>query len=422
MLKRLLPLLVSGVSALAVGIRKWQQRRLTHPKGFPLQSIKHTANSITFNWNNSREVYRIFKNNELLYEGAEQSFTDENLPDATDMLYYIERSAGGRRKPEKMKIQTATSPKSERSDHPLEDMVITTAVSKTMLYMEWEPIEGVDEYNIYRNGRRLARVERARFVDRRPGLEEETEYSIHAERPLSQSDEFLNEEKHAAASVVSFFKKGQRKKDATRERFHISKTVAPVRELLQKESISQKKIEWSLLYKTFLPDKWIKNPNPVSPLRTFRGDDRDFDPKSPHYRTKAEVVITAEDIKLERDVGVTKGYGPMKLRKKEETASADGIQLEDETYSEELASYTLKHSVGNPLVVSPTIDYEVKAEFYANGLYDIMGKHDQSPNHEIYIKQAGQRTWKTVHLADSEGLEWMADPLAEQFWRASNMK
>lgn len=423
MLRRYVIPLLSLVGTALVVIGKKIQPKMAYPKSFPLQKISQKTDEITFHLRDGKGPFRIYREGELIYEGEDESFTDSGLNSGTTYLYTLE--IGSRRgNPEVLKVQTSTAVESKAAENVLQDSVQTTIISQSFVSMEWDPIDGVGEYCIYRNGKRIAKVKEPFFLDRWVGNRNQYTYWIHAERSMTESEKDFDEEKFLLAGLVGLFKKST--KEAVTEKYQITKVLDPLEDILRLEEEPDERKEWRFLYKTFLDKKWVKNPNVASPYRYFKGDGRGFDPSAVEYRTMAEVVVTADgtftDVRLNKDVGETKGYGLLRNLKNEETASDEGIQLDDTEVDETKVSFVLKHSVGNPLVNSPAIDYHVWANFYHNGLYDIVGIHDQSPNHEIYLKYGTQRTWTTLHQSSSEGLEWMAEPMPAMYWRVCNIK
>ena len=111
----------------------------------------------------------------------------------------------------------------------------------------------------------------------------------------------------------------------------------------------------------------------------------------------------------------TKEYEPLES----ESASDEGIQFKKVLTDDESVQFHLNHSVSNPLVVSPAIDYHVCGTFYKDNEFDLVGIHDQSPEHEVYLKEPGTDEWQVIHQAHSKGLEMMADPMANHYWRYS---
>jgi hypothetical protein len=127
-------------------------------------------------------------------------------------------------------------------------------------------------------------------------------------------------------------------------------------------------------------------------------------------------------LEYEKDVGTSIAYDRRKKFRKADVASSEGIVLEKVKEDPHKVSISLKHSVGNPLTTSPNIDYEISANFYRDGYYDIIGLHDQAPNHEVYLRTSKDAEWEQIHEAESKGLAWMSDPIASQYWRISTFE
>ncbi|MFD1706545.1 DUF3238 domain-containing protein [Siminovitchia sediminis] len=422
MLKRYIIPMVSFIGGTVWLLIKKLNRRQSFPRGFPIGSIDRTTDSVIFHWKDPRSRHLVYKGGKLIYDGDGAKFTDTRLNPGTNYVYTMKVSVDRKSKPLYLKVQTSTAMESNKTENVLDQVYFTTVLSHSFILLNWEPIEGVKEYTVYRNGAKVATVADTFFVDRKIRLKEKADYLIRAERPLTQSDEGLNEGKFVAAGFVGLFKKGNREKDEVMERFHFKKMIDPLEDLLKEEPEEDRPKDWILLYRTFLKKKWIKNPNPASPYRYFKGDGRYFDPESDRYRTSARVTVANEDVQLESDIGKTKGYGRFRNLKKEETASAEGIQLENLQVTDGKVSFLVSHSVKNPLVTSPAVDYNVRVNLYQNGFFDISGVHDQSPHHEVYLKQSSRRSWDIIHLAENEGLEWMSDTMASLYWRVSNFK
>ncbi|MGA9226565.1 MAG: DUF3238 domain-containing protein, partial [Mesobacillus sp.] len=103
----------------------------------------------------------------------------------------------------------------------------------------------------------------------------------------------------------------------------------------------------------------------------------------------------------------------------EADASDEGIKLKKVFSDDNKIMFQLHHSISNPLVMSPAIDYIVCGTFYKDGQFELVGIHDQAPHHEVYLKAAGTEDWEPIHRVESKGLEMMASTLANQYWRYS---
>ncbi|GIN97228.1 hypothetical protein J6TS1_30980 [Siminovitchia terrae] len=411
MVRRYLIPFISFIGTTLVMIGKKFQTKIAYPKSFPIKAVEQATNEIIFYFKGGKGPFRIYREGRLIYEGADEAFRDSELAAETTYLYTIE--IGTRRgSPERLKVQTSTAAESKELENVLKNCIQTTIISRSLVAMEWEPIEGAEEYLIYRNGKRIGKVEEPIFVDRWVRSQVEYTYRVYAERPLA-----LDQDVDHGYRVT---KKEAKEQNVAMEKFQMTKVLDSLEEILNAEDRPLEKKEWKFLYKTFVSKNWIKNLDHTSPYRYFKGEGRSFDPSSEAYRSMSEIVVTADgsEIKLNKDIGKTKGYGMLRKLKGEVVPSDDGIFLEEVEIEKEKASFVLRHSVEDPLVELPAVDYQVWAEFFQSGYYDITGIHEQAPNHEVYLKHGIQRSWTTLHQSKDEGRE-LAAPM---HWRMSNFK
>jgi len=330
---------------------------------------------------------------------------------------------------ERIKMQTSTEDHSEDTINYLQQIAITTIVSDSKIILAWGAIDGIEEYEIYRDGEPLETIQKTQFTDRNVEMDREYSYWIRAKRPLERSETGFSEEKSVAAHLFGLFNIKSSQQEAAMEEFWLTKKIAPLEQLLADSpqvNVSEFNRIWDFRYSTFLPDKYLANPNLLSPNRYFAGDNRTFDPNSSQYRTQVNfsLQLGKEDstLELQKDVGMSIAYDWRKKFRKADVASSEDIRLEKVKEDERNVMVTLKHSVGNPLTTSPNIDYDVSATFYRDGHYDIVGLHDQSPNHEVYLKHDKMDDWLQIHEAESKGLAWMSRAIASQYWRTSNFE
>ncbi|MBT2681202.1 DUF3238 domain-containing protein [Bacillus sp. ISL-35] len=387
-----------------------------------LKKIEHGTNAITLEWESQGDSYRVYRDREFIYEGFEPRFADNELTPGTLYSYSIESLAQGEVK-KRMRIQTTTSVNYKEKDNVLEDLLITTIVTEGQISFEWEPIEGVTEYTIHRNGMQLEKVTSCTFTDR--GIQDDQfyTYTIKAKRPLQRSEQVKWELKSVIANAVGAIKKDSSTRMAAEEEFSITKRIGPIDELLKpNREHSFENGNWHLRYTTFLKEEWLKNPNAASGDQYFKGDHRSFEPDSSQYRTRGEVFIDtdSQSALLSKSTGMTEAFSGNQEPVESAQASDDGIQLEKVLADDDRIKFILKHSVSNPLVVSPAIDYVVCGVFYKDNEFDLIGTHDQAPEHEIYLKEPGTDNWQVIHQAHSKGLEMMADPMANHYWRYSS--
>jgi hypothetical protein len=386
--------------------------------------VEQKSTSISVAWPDHGGLYRVYRDKQLIYTGSEPKMTDRNLIPGTLYTYCIEKIDEHENVVNRMKIQTATAVDYKDHDNVLQDLILTTIVAKGKISLEWEPIEGVSEYTIYRNGVKIETVDNCSYTDESVNDSEPYTYTIKAMRPLQRSDQMKWEIKSVVANAVGMIKKDTSTKLAANEEFTITKKLESINQLLDapgEQVKTDKEGLWQLRYSTFLKEEWLQNPNAASEDHFFKGDGRSYDPEATRFRTRAEVFIDADNPSalLSKEIGKTEAFNKHEEFLEEAQASDEGITLEKVLTDDDKIMFYLHHSVRNPLVLSPAIDYLLCGTFYKNGQFDLVGIHDQAPNHEIYVKVSGTENWEPIHQAESKGLEMMADTLANHYWRYS---
>jgi len=398
-------------------------------KHLEIDLLQQTDTTIYFEWSDTGDTCVIKRDADTIYTGTETSFRDEGLQTGELYTYTIERLGNDGQVKERIKMQTGTEDHSEDIINYLQQIAITTIVSESKIILAWGAIDGIDEYEIYRDGEPVETTRKTQFTDSDIELDREYSYWIRAERPLERSETGFSEEKSVAARIFGLLNIKSSQQEAAMEKFWIAKKIAPLERLLAdapQVNVSEFKRTWDLRYTTFLPDEYLANPNLLSPNRYFAGDNRTFTPESSHYRTQVNFSLQLGNeettLEFQKDVGPSIAYDWRKKFRKADVASSEGIQLEKAKEDDRNVMVNLTHSVGNPLTTSPNIDYDVSATFYRDGHYDITGLHDQAPNHEVYLKNDKMDDWFQIHEAESKGLAWMSRSTASQYWRISNFE
>lgn len=391
---------------------------------FDILVLEQSDTFIYFRWTATEDVCRVKRDEQIIYTGTHSLFKDEGLKKGELYTYTIERLDDSGNWIDKIKLHTGTeNPKSD-SINRLEEIVFTTIISRERISLAWGEIEGIDTFDIYRNGQLIETVERNQYTDRQVPMNQEFTYWVRGKRPVAKSEESFSEEKFTVAKIFGALNWNSSKEKAAMEEFWLTKNIASLDFLLSDEEKPKIYPVWQFRYQTFLPELVLKNPNLLSPFPYFQGDGRQYDPESLHYRTRVTFTVDLKEeessFSYDKDVGPTIGYNWRKKFSKADVASAEGIELEKLEETGHKVSITLKHSVGNPITTSPDIDYNVTAAFYRDGSYDIIGIHDQSPNHEVYLKFGNANEWMEIHQTESEGLAFMAGPIASHYWRISN--
>lgn len=419
-------LIALGIAGISYLLSKKRVHRPLIRTNSLLCEIERKSDTITLSWQELGGFYRVFRNHQCIYSGMEPRVVDTQRTAGTLYTYTIERMNAQGKVLDTLRIQTSTAVERKKEDNILLDMVLTAIVAKGQISLEWEPIQGVKEYQVYRNGMKIAEVEACSFLDTQIKDDEVYTYAIKSKRPLPRSEQESFAVKSFLASVMGICMKGSSQKRAAMEEISTTVKVGPVEELLKpvkkRQNRSQERA-WQLRYSTFLPERWLKNPNVTSKVPYFKGDDRGFDPEASRYRTRADVYIREQKedavIELSKAVGKSEAYNQKGEFLEEGVASDEQIVVKHLGATEEKTAFQLNHSVGNPIIVSPAVDYKVNGTFYRNGEINIAGYHDQAPHHEVYLKQEGAASWETLHQAESKGLEMMASPTANHLWRYS---
>lgn len=386
-------------------------------------SVSASTHSVWLNWSGTGTNYRVYRDNKVVYEGKESRYADLNLNPGYTYSYRIDALNESQAIIGSIKIQIGTDKPGRDPQRNLNDLLMTTIVNKGEVKMDWEDIEGVSEYSIFKNNMFVKTVKASEFTDymRIPGRT--STFHIVAKRKADQSAiDSINRsvaERHIELSE-------KQKKSLYDEEIDIEKEIGDSR-FHEARAITAPKPDrrWSFIYTTFLADKWVRNPNLFSEYAWFRGDDRGYAADSNAYRTKANVAVcfcsAGQSVELIRLVGTTRVYNKNKQFLEKKSASANGIELYPiDTDSESRIAFRLKHAVGNPFASGMDIDYEVNAEFYSNGIYKLSGVHDGAPHHEIYLSEDGGASMETVHQAASKGLLWLAPVMPQTSWSKSN--
>ncbi|MCM3744758.1 DUF3238 domain-containing protein [Sporosarcina luteola] len=396
---------------------------------FEIKSVKHKHDLISFTWNDVGGFYNVYKDGEHLYEGSVPEFQDGDFKHGKLYHYIIERVENNQ-VVDVIAVQTSAFAEEKSIENPLKSLVMTTIVAKTQIALSWERIKEVDEYEVYRNGEFMAKVGGNSFIDRDIDADQSYVYSIRSRRPLNQSEEMLTSVKSAVSNLFGMLNPSTSTSESAVETFTTIKSIGKPSKLLRPVNEREQEIEtvdrWKFRYTTFLADKWIRNPNPLSPNHFFEGDKRSFDPNGEGFRTRVDIELAydekGEPMKFSKEVGPTVAYDHLKRFRVKAKASADGITMSRTDHKKGESGFLLEHSVGNPLTAAPKIDYEVNAVFRRHGTYDMSGYFDPAPHHEIYLMKGRGEEWQPILQVESRGLAFMSEAIAYHYWRCSNFE
>src|SRR5690606_4250788 len=254
-------------------------------------------------------------------------------------------------------MQTSAFAEEKNVENPLQSLVMTTIVAKTQIALSWEGIKDVTEYEVYRNGEFMTKVYTPRYIDRNIDQDQSYVYTIRSRRPLKKSEELLTSVKSAVSNVLGMLNPATTTSESAVETFTSIKSIGKPVDLLQPVNERERDIatvdQWKFRYTTFLADKWVRNPNLLSPNHYFEGDQRGFDPNGKGFRTRVDIELAydekGEPMKFTKEVGLTVAYDHLKRYREKARASADGITMKRTDHKQGESGFLLEHSVGNPL-------------------------------------------------------------------------
>lgn len=395
---------------------------------FEIKSLSHRPDLIEFTWDDIGGTYHVYRDLELLYEGTVAEFKDGDFNHARMYNYSIEQVENGK-VVRVIALQTSAFAEQRNIENPLQFLVMSTIVTRMKIVLSWEEISEVDEYNVYRNGEYMATVKTNHFTDYKFSLDESYVYTILSKRPLAKSEETLSKSKSVVATIFGVVNPVSNQEKAATEEFRVTKLIGKANSLLIPVLEKQRRRnidEWKFRYTTFLKEMWIKNPNIVAMDRYFKGDGRNFDSEGKGFRTRVDIELTynkpGTPLVFTKEIGQTVSFNWAKRLRQKAVSSYKGIKFVRLDHGEREVGFLLTHSVGNPLVTAPEIDYEVRAIMHRDGTFDMTGFHDQAPHHEIYMSRGSNQNWMPIHLAESKGLAWMSEITAWQYWRYSNFE
>lgn len=390
---------------------------------FEVESVLHTHDTIQFTWKDLGGLYFVYRDNDLLYEGTVPTFRDGQFKHAKLYHYSIERVVDGT-VVDVIRLQTSGYAEERNVENPLQFLVMTTIIAHSQISLSWEKVKDITCYEVYRNDVLLEEVRGNQYCDRDIELDKTYIYRIQSKRLIEKSEEKFSKGKSMVAAVIEKFHAPH--KEPAVEMFTVVKKIGPLQDLLLPtlQRMKRSKVNlWQFRYMTFLKEETVKNPNILSRNYLFQGDHRDFHSESERFRTRVDVSLNygqpQSPMICTRRIGKTIAYDHVGNIRKVAVATYQGIEFKRMDHQLGESGFLLTHDVGNPIVQAPKINYEVRAVLRRDGLFDLTGFHNQAPHHEVYVAN-GEQEWMPIHLAESNGLIWMADVLGWHYWRHLN--
>lgn len=125
----------------------------------------------------------------------------------------------------------------------------------------------------------------------------------------------------------------------------------------------------------------------------FSGDNRGAGYETGKYRTKAAInqYWASASAFTSKGISPTNRYAmqPNGTLKYDSTRTADGSRFTISQLSNDgrQSNALINHAVGIPYCSLADIDYDNRQQLYSNGGFYTTGRHDQMPNHQLYLRQ-----------------------------------
>jgi len=370
-------------------------------------TVKQLGQDLHLSWQADSPV-QLLRDGEILSDGVAQEFIDTTLAPLSPVQYEL------RTNHVRITIDTAVVADEGTLFWNQKSTVIIRSDQELLLV--WGAIPDVESYSIFRNGKRLGDTDDHRWYEA-SSQDESARYEIRSLRPSSRQNVPLSSLMGGALKLLN-----QLKHEPDREREFESFILYILLHPFVSEPLASNKepeaVRARLRIMTFIAPPILKNPNLLSPHIYFEGDDRTFDPHATEYRTLTEIAMTGlqdvPHVHLAKQANPTRSLTSTGRLRSEDVASTREVYLEDIEKDQDFLQFTTRHSVGNPLVIAPDINYMVHTA-YGHGKWRLCGTHLRSPHHEIYL-QTESCAFQPIHQTHDLGLSFLADPLPSCHW------
>ncbi|MFT0800584.1 hypothetical protein VSK91_03845 [Bacillus swezeyi] len=281
---------------------------------------------------------------------------------------------------------------------------LESATSDKSVILNWEKLPDKDGvYEIYKDDQKIAETTNLTFKDNEVTPGEEYKYSIKIQIDRDQIEsqkiskkikekkvELTEEEKNEIYSIngelstiIQIPNNAEGELNKSEKIFNRVKSDQYSTKSLPKENA------YSFVYRTFIPYKSVKDPNPIR-KGYLKGDNRSFATLSDKFRTEADMHVqfsSPNSAHLYKKVGRSHRCSDADCKKiiQSATASSSGIEKSVDMLTSSRIRWTVRHGVGIPFGSEyPDIDYQYFADLTKYKV-TLSGTHDGAPNHEFYI-------------------------------------
>ncbi|HAM79614.1 DUF3238 domain-containing protein [Ornithinibacillus bavariensis] len=382
---------------------------------------KETSNSISLEWFMDGDYYKVYRNQELVWEGKETNFVDTNLESDHMYNYRIGTYNSQNDLIEITNLKTRTEPINTKranilnESNPLDsgklNNILTTEVGSDYVRLTWSPMEDEDGvYEIYRNDILIGSTKELTFLDLDVDPDQEYQYTIQSATIISEEerkpiDDYIKEnnlvltdeqrkevytQPHVLIRTIQTNKENPSEEELTSKDLPKSLTTRLKQsELNRMFRSSTSSMNYTILfrYTTFIPEARAENPLNST---VYGGDNRSFDFYADAYRTRSDVFagwLMGQELYQNPYTGVTVQYKNGEVNTKK--ASTSGIKLTKDLVSSSKMMWRVNHNVGNPFSsLFPGLTYYYEGTLYNTYDIELRGSHDKAPNHEFYYAVA----------------------------------
>ncbi|OXM14826.1 DUF3238 domain-containing protein [Paenibacillus herberti] len=398
--------------------------------------IKASTDSISLEWNKAGSFYELYKNENLIYKGTNNNFTDINLESNHPYQYYLRAKDNRGNDLDVAKIKSSTlkengngskrmvSEDGIAASNSFENLRIDTISKNNEIKLDWTDIDGVYEYTVFKNDKQIGKTNESNWIDYIDSSQKQV-YKMIGKRKLTY-DEKLKRSNQLKGTVTEDVYNSDISPITDEVIYELTKIVEPYKTELQSLKASAVSLNYTIRYQTFIGEDYVEAPADTQ-NRWLRGNNRGYDPDA-NYNTKTNsdafvCFCKPSDVTFYKFVGATDVYtkvnGELQYLTTDQ-ASTDGITMKNLEKTSGHIAFQIYHDVGIPIKVRnispPHINVELAADFWSDGTYKFAGWHDAAPNHEFYLRENGK--WATLHRADKIDFIYLAPPTTDIFFHA----
>ncbi|WP_147380258.1 hypothetical protein [Oceanobacillus picturae] len=389
-------------------------------------AIKKENNILTINIKKEGEMYKVFKDDTLVYEGEKNVFSEKM--DYSQQKYRIGIFEDSRlleviqvniRNDENTKINKSRinnfngGNKRQYIGDLIKETKLETITSTSGVTLNWNKIPDEDGvYEIYKNDKKIAETIDLSYTDSNVVAGENYYYTVKIKNKLTEEEEDQlirdNKENENFSSEELKEKVNELRYGGTLNT--LVKVPDNNKQYLENDLLMDSFLNdnekaniaanvpmfFDVTYRTFIPYNSVENPNPFSGANYLKGDNRSsFQAYTDKYRTEARVYAQFDyppALKLWSDVNATYSCETSTCQDTnyEGTASTSGIDLRIVKEQRNDLQWRVIHGVPIPLTGPyPEIDYGYAVQASPNH-FSAVGNHDEAPNHELWLNSPGE--------------------------------